>query len=307
MTDKQKKGRGLKDWLENAILRLMIFVCLAMPYRMRVPAMGWLTRRIIAPLAGYHDRSMKHLAYIFPDMPEMERRAIAMQVADNMGRTFIENYSRAALRKRVARAPLSGDGLIALEKAARDKRPVLLVSGHFGNYEAARTALVERGYEVGGLYRAAQNAFFNDHYKETMQFGGPVFEQSRAGTSGFVRHLKNGGFLVLLFDIFSEDGEHLDLLGKTANTVTSAADLALRYGADLIPFYATRQPNGLDFDIELEAPIAHTTPSDMMQALNDSLGARIRKNPGQWFWVHRRWRPSVVKRQRKLAEARISP
>jgi KDO2-lipid IV(A) lauroyltransferase len=70
----------------------------------------------------------------------------------------------------------------------------------------------------------------------------------------------------------------------------SAAELALRYDALLIPFYGIRKANGLDFETVLEAPIPPSDPQTMTQALNDSLAARIKADPGQWFWVHRRWR-----------------
>jgi KDO2-lipid IV(A) lauroyltransferase len=46
----------------------------------------------------------------------------------------------------------------------------------------------------------------------------------------------------------------------------------------------------LHFDLLIEAPIPHTDPVTMTQALNDSLAAQVRLRPEQWFWVHRRWR-----------------
>jgi KDO2-lipid IV(A) lauroyltransferase len=96
--------------------------------------------------------------------------------------------------------------------------------------------------------------------------------------------------MVLLFDLNVVDGEMIDFLGRPAATATSAAELARRYGAEVIPFYAVRQPDGLSFQIELEAPIPHGDPLTMTRALNESLAARVRANPGQWFWIHRRWK-----------------
>ena len=117
-----------------------------------------------------------------------------------------------------------------------------------------------------------------------------MFPQGRRGTAGFVRHLRAGGQLVLLFDQHVFEAPVLDFMGKPARTALSAAELALRYNAVLIPFYGIRQPDGLSFETLLEAPIAHSDPKQMTQALNDSLAARIRHDPKQWFWVHRRWR-----------------
>lgn len=284
-------GQITADFFANLALRTMIGAALILPYETRVRIMGLLTSRLIAPLVGYRRRARNNLAMIWPDMPEAERRAIADACCDNAGRTLIENYSTRDLMARMAAAPIGGPGLPALEAARAAGKPVILVSGHFGNYEAARAALVGRGYQIGGLYRPMKNAFFNEHYVRTMEaFGGPVFPQGRQGTAGFVRHLKSGGQLVLLFDQHVHGAKLMNFLGRRAATATSAAELALRYGASLIPFYATRKPDGISFELELEAPVPPSDPVTMTEALNESLAARITAHPGQWFWIHRRWR-----------------
>ena len=262
-----------------------------LPYDTRVRFVGMLMQYCIGPLAGYRRRALANLALIWPDMPLSDRRDIASRCLNNVGRTFIENYSSAEFPRRQAGADLTGPGYTALEKAAAEKRPVILVTGHYGNYEAVRAALVARGFDVGGLYRNMHNPYFNAHYVKTMEaFGGPVFAQGRRGTSGFVRHLKEGGQLVLLFDQHVYRAPALDFLGHRAHTAVSAAELCLRYKALLIPFYGIRKKDGLSFETVLEAPVPHSTPEQMTQALNDSLAARIRQDPAQWFWVHRRWR-----------------
>jgi KDO2-lipid IV(A) lauroyltransferase len=136
-----------------------------------------------------------------------------------------------------------------------------------------------------------KNPYFNAHYVKTMEaFGGPVFAQGRKGTSGFVRHLKDGGQLVLMFDQHVQDAQPFLFLGKPAKTATSAADLALRYNAVMIPFYGIRNADGLSFETVLEAPVPHTDATQMTQAITDSLAARVKADPSQWFWIHRRWK-----------------
>lgn len=291
MARDRSTSQKFADFTANVVLRLLIRLALALPYARRVPFVGWITRRLIAPLAGYRRRARANLALILPELTADARTQIADAACENAGRTLIENYSTHEFMARMAALPISGPGFVALEAARAAGRPAILVSGHFGNYEAARAALVARGYQIGGLYRPMRNAFFNEHYVRTMQaFGGPVFPQGARGTAGFVRHLKSGGQLVLLFDQHVIGGATLDFLGHAAATATSAAELALRYNALLIPFYATRQPDGLSFAIEMEAPIAAGDPLTMTQTLNDSLAARVRAKPGQWFWIHRRWK-----------------
>lgn len=278
-------------FMVNFAARGMIGLALALPYGWRVGFVGWLMRRVIGPLAGYSARARENLALIWPDRPQAERDAIAEASLDNAGRTLIENYSTSTFLARARAIEPEGPGYAALIAARNDRRPVILVSGHFGNYEAARAALVARGFDIGGLYRNLSNRYFNAHYVRTMQaFGGPVFPQGRAGTAGFVRHLKAGGQLVLLFDQDVPGVPALPFLGHPARTALSAAELALRLEADLIPFYATRQPDGLNFRVVLDAPILPSDPATMMLAVTKTLEARVLEHPGQWFWIHRRWK-----------------
>ena len=278
-------------FLVNLAARGLIGLALALPYAWRVGFVGWLMRRVIGPYAGYSARARENLALIWPDRPLSEREAIAQASLDNAGRTLIENYSTRAFLARAKAIGPEGPGYAALIAARDAGRPVILVSGHFGNYEAARAALVARGFDIGGLYRNLSNRYFNAHYVQTMEaFGGPVFPQGRTGTAGFVRHLKAGGQLVLLFDQDVAAAPALPFLGAPARTATSAADLALRLGADLIPFFATRQPDGISFRVTLDAPVPHGTPEAMMLEVTRALEARILAHPGQWFWIHRRWK-----------------
>ena len=77
---------------------------------------------------------------------------------------------------------------------------------------------------------------------------------------------------------------------RPARTALSAAELALRLKADLIPFFAVRQPDGLSFRVELDAAVPHSDPETMMLQVTQALEKRVLEHPGQWFWIHRRWK-----------------
>ncbi len=285
------KKTGPGAWLEDRALRLLFAGLLALPYRWRVPLCGWVMSRVIAPLAGYDKRVRDNLALILPDLPAAEVRRLMRKVPDNVGRTVIEIYSGQEFIDRAVTHPLNGPGLAPLDKAHAEGRPVVLVTGHFGNYEASRAALIARGYPIGGLYRPMNNAFFNEHYVRAMEtIGKPLFPRGKRGLGEMVRHLRKGGMLGMLIDLHMREGVALQFFGHEAMTALSAADLALKYDALLVPVYAIRAENGLDFEIQIDAPIPHGTAGEMTQALNDSLEAVVRKHLDQWFWIHRRWR-----------------
>ena len=300
-TDDQKKGPQTDlgagtgtwgQWLSDRAIRGVIALLLALPYRWRVPLCGWVMARLIAPLAGWPKRIRDNLALTLPDLSDAQINRMVARVPENIGRTVIEIYSGAEFIARTTELPLTGDGVAALEAAHAAKRPVILATGHFGNYDAVRAALIARGYSLGALYRPMTNPYFNDHYVRAIgTIGQPIFERGRHGMGQMLKHLRGGGMLGILPDQRMHKGVKLTFFGHEALTALSAADMALKYDCLLIPTYAIRQPDGLSFQIIVDPPIPHGTPEAMTQALNDNLERLIRKYPEQWFWIHRRWRP----------------
>ncbi|SEM87984.1 KDO2-lipid IV(A) lauroyltransferase [Gemmobacter aquatilis] len=291
MAKASSPGFRLDHWLQNLVLRALIGALLVLPYRWRVPLCGWVFARLIAPLAGYSRRIRDNLALIFPDMPEAEIRHMLRAVPNNVGRTVIEMYSGDEFIARAKAAPLHGPGLAALEEARAAGRPVVLVTGHFGNYDASRAALIARGFPVGGLYRPMTNAYFNAHYVAAIRhIGEPLFARGRQGMAAMIRFLRQGGMLGIVQDQHMKYAPVLRFFGQPAKTALSAAELALKYDALLVPSYAIRQPDGLSFDILVDAPIPHSTAEVMTQALNDHLETHVRQNLDQWFWIHKRWK-----------------
>jgi KDO2-lipid IV(A) lauroyltransferase len=133
--------------------------------------------------------------------------------------------------------------------------------------------------------------------------GGRAYARSRHGIAAFLRTLRAGGQAAMMLDQYVADGEILDFLGHPAPTSLSAAEMALRHGALLVPIYGLRLRDGFEFEMRIEAPIPPSDPATMTQALNDSLAEMIRAAPNQWFWMHRRWKPHRIAARRAAEEA----
>lgn len=283
--------KRVSQYFVNLFLRSLIGLALTLPYAARVRTMGWLVENVVSPLAGYPKRIRANLNHVLPDLPETEIARLCKAVPNNAGRTLIELYSGDAFVRRAITAPITGLGYAALEAARADGRPVILVTGHFGNYDVSRAALIAKGHNMGALYRRMSNPYFNEHYvKSITSIGTPMFEQGRKGMSQMVRHISSGGVLGILTDLHAHGGARLNYFGKPAITSLITAELALKYNAALIPVYAIRQDNGLDFEIVVQEEIPHSDAETMTQAVNDGLEHLVRDNMHQWFWIHRRWK-----------------
>lgn len=282
--------RETAERVAGGLMWLPLALCRGVPARWRGPVLGWIMAWLLAPLAGYRRRALDNLRQVRPDLPPGARKRLAQAAARTVGRQLAELVSPRTFRQVVGRSVISGPGLGALDAARAAGRPVIFVTGHIGNFNAARLAMIARGSRLGVLYRPMRNRGFNRRYVRAMAaLSQPMFAQTPSGIRQMLRHLAAGGDLALVADVRAADGVLLDFLGHPARTALTPARLALRHGAELIPVWGLRAVDRRHFDIVVETPIPHADPERMMQAFNDRLSARIAADPGQWFWFHRRW------------------
>ncbi len=210
------------------------------------PVPIWALSDMCAPLGGalalavprYRRRAEENLALVWPDRPVAERRRIVRGAGAQFTRLMVE-YSRldralAGLDIRVAGA----EHLLAARAAGRG---AVLVTAHFGNWEAARMAALRLGCETGIFYRGFNNRYFRRHVPFLISGAGrPVLEKGAKDTRRLVAHVERGGFVLILVDQRNSGAPFMDFLGRPAETATSAARVALSTGAALIPVRATR-------------------------------------------------------------------
>lgn len=281
----------VQDWMAAALLEGLR----PLPYRRRILLFGWLGAHVVGPLVGLRSRVRDNLDKVAPELPAAERNRIARQVPGNMARTIGEIFAGAEFVAHATRSELEGSGLAHLHDAHAKGQPVILVTGHLGNYDAARALLLAQGFKVAGFYMPMRNPAFNARYVAAIsRIGTPVFARGRDGLAKMLRFLRQGGMVGLVADHYMHHGALLDFMGQPARTALSAAEMALKYNALLVPVYGIRQTDGLTFHVRIEAPVPHSDPVTMTRALNASLERLVRQNMDQWMWTHRRWKKNRV-------------
>ena len=294
---KVKKRSSFLDLSIYIFVRYLLGILSILPYRTKISLGGLIYQKIISPLSGNRKRIIDNLRLIFPDLEKRKREELCSQVPNNIGRTLFELLSPNAFSNIAKSAKVSGPGFKILKDAQEQKKSVILVSGHLGNYDVVRVVLNTNGISVGALYKPMSNPYFNTFYERCIkQIAEPLFPRGRAGMGNMMRYLEDGNVVALLIDQYMSHGEPLKFLGHTAYTATSAAKLALKHDALLITFYVVRNDDGINFDLVFESPVKPSTPNEMTQVLNDRLEKQIRKNMGQWLWTHKRWKsPSPIR------------
>lgn len=289
------KSKNIVYFLQNLALRVFITILRVFPFTTRVRIGGTIISFFTSSIKTTQNRISENLHRIFPDISKADEAALIKAVGKNAGASVVELLNNPDFIKQKHLFHPSGEGIAALQAAQKEGKGAILVSGHFGSWEAGRHYLRTLGIEVGVIYRTNNNPYYDKLHLKMMKIGGePIFQTGRRGTMNMVKHLRSGGVIAIMHDQMQKRGKDLDFMGENAKTSVAAAELALKYGVPLIPIYGVRRDNSPDIDVVLEAPIPHTDANTMMQAANDSLAAMVKKHPEQWYWLHQRWKKNQL-------------
>lgn len=259
------------------------------PFRTRVRLFGQVFAALATLVPPARRRAERNLARAFPDMSAAERRRISIAVARQAGSTLGEILNNDELAEVAREAKVSGPGLEVLKQAKAEGKGAIVISAHYGQWEAIRHVLKQNGMETGAVYKRNTNPFYEKIFLAAIRKGGePVVESGTSGMVQTIRHLRKGGFFAILPDQRFMKGTALPFFGHPAWTSMVPAELALKYDIPLVPAYATRRGDG-SFEIEFEAPIPRGTSTEMMQRSLRGLEKRIEAHPEQWYWYHNRW------------------
>ncbi|MEM8791809.1 MAG: lysophospholipid acyltransferase family protein [Pseudomonadota bacterium] len=268
------------------------------------PLNTWTLTRMFAPLGGWlawklpyaRDRIIENVDHVWPGLDDTEKEVFVRANGAQTMCLFIE-YSR--LDKVLREIAIEVDGEEHLRERERGKGAII-VTAHFANWEAIRFAAKSMGCECGIIYRAFNNRYLDRFTLDLIPAAGEPVLQKGTGMRGLFAHVRRGGVVMILVDQRNSGAPFLDFLGKPAETVVAAAELAHRTGAALIPAVAHRDLKDRRFRVTFEEPVTGDEPIAMMQAVNDRLSAWVQETPDQWFWLHRRWR--TTERSQTLEE-----
>jgi KDO2-lipid IV(A) lauroyltransferase len=252
----------------------------------------------------------ENLSGAFPEMTERERRALERRMWEHLMLLVVE----------VMHAPRKihdtnwRDYLTVLDKRESvglllSDRPVVFVSGHYGNFELSSFVLGIFGFPSYSIARPLDNPYID---RALNQFRGMYGQHilPKQGCAGDVDNLlKSGGTLGLLADQHAgPKGCWVDFFGRPASTHKAIGLFSLGSDAPLVISYCRRTGGPLHCQLGVVAvadPRSHRPEVADVRALTQWYTRRledvIRAEPSQYWWLHRRWRVKKANRQAPAA------
>jgi KDO2-lipid IV(A) lauroyltransferase len=238
-------------------------------------------------------RALDHLALAFPDSPEPERRRLGHDCFRHLGELLGECLHLYHRDCPFVGSVVDVEGWEVIEQVRRDGRPLVLFTGHCGNWELLGAAVNCRGVGMAVVARPLDEprqqrllAGLRD------RFGTPTIAR---GSEGAARQLlitlRRGGALGMLIDQDTKvEGVWVPFFGRPAFTPVGAAKIALKQRAAVVPVFIERLAGGrhrVKFQPPLDLP---DDPREATALMTAKIEEQIRRRPEQWVWMHRRWR-----------------
>lgn len=248
---------------------------------------------------------LSNLRRVFGDaVPEAEITRLAQAHYAHLASLVAEFLRFPFLSPKQRAASVRVDNIEAILRAAARGKGVLLLTGHFGNWEVATVAGIGHFPQYRGRFhfvrRALHPAWFDALVTRRFRRAGFGVLPKKGALDVILDRLAADDVIVFVFDQHAggTDGIPVEFFGYPAGTFRSLAIIALATGAPVVPAASWREPDGrhvLRFEEALpliECEDVNEAIRRNTRAYNAALERLVLRHPEQWFWVHRRWKDS---------------
>jgi KDO2-lipid IV(A) lauroyltransferase len=242
-----------------------------------------------------------NLRLAFPEKTEEERKQLIRVCFDTLGRQLGLFSQFATQSQEQLRNMIEPSGFENLDAAIEKYgQRIILWTAHLGAWELTSFGFSFLEHPFTFLVRRIDNPRIEEMVDGVRtRFGNKTLDKLAAARS-MLKILRSGEApLGLLFDLNTLDDEAIfvDFFGVPAATSFIVSKLAVRTHAPLLPVFAPWNEETKKFQLIVKPPIVPEITGDeeadvrsLTTRLTRAIEDEIRQHPGQWLWVHKRWK-----------------
>ncbi len=298
------------EWQYTVLKKLSNFIC-SLPYH-TVLSLG----KRLGPLYSFiaqkqRKRGLKNLM-IGMNLSEVEAQHIMDELFQNLGKLALEVLYMPNLTKEFIAEHIELRGKHYLDEAVALDKGVIILTGHVGNWEWMGATLAAYGYPSTTIVKKQQNAQFTRLLNEYRENAG--LEVFARGGSEMIRAAKAMKKKKLLGFLADQDGNFqglpVEFLGQPSSAVIGPATFAKKFGAPVVPVFASRKPKG-GHVVHILPPLYYkdtgNEEEDIYRLTEETVKVTesfIREHPTEWIWFQHRWNTKedeIIDLHKKLA------
>jgi Kdo2-lipid IVA lauroyltransferase/acyltransferase len=177
-------------------------------------------------------------------------------------------------------------------------RGMILLTGHYGNFEILGYMLATLGFATASVARPLDNKYVSDWLFGVRERHGQQIIAKKGATEEVTAVLERHGAVGFVADQNAgSKGLFVDFFGRKASTYKSIGLLAMHYEVPIVVGYARRLKDHFRFRVAAQDIIYpddwRNEPNPLQyitQRYSKAIEDFVREEPGQYWWIHRRWK-----------------
>jgi KDO2-lipid IV(A) lauroyltransferase len=258
----------------------------------------FLGRLVFVLLKGRRTIALNNIQRVFPGITQRERETIARRCFEKLGINFIESLVLPYVPQEDYHVRFTIEHRSYVDDALTMNRGVIALGFHYGNWEIMGITSYLLHHDIIALARPLKRyTHLNSYLNHLRRSTGLLIIPNEDTGRDVVRYLKENKIVAILGDQREKRSRavFVEFFNEKVATSKGIAVIGMKTGAPVIPMYMVRA-GFLRYRIVVTQPLVMEREGNISELIytntrkiNAFLESLIKKNPDEWFWVHRRW------------------
>jgi KDO2-lipid IV(A) lauroyltransferase len=290
---------GFRASIEYLPIAALVRMFAAMPLERAVRVGASLGSMIMRLDFGNRPIAIKNLEIAFPELSLDARLKILADMYRNWGRVIGEWPHSSELNTSNIANIVNYEGIDNLNHALAlaEKRGVIILTAHYGNFELLPLAHSMYGHRLSMVHRPNRNPIIDHEIRRVRtSYGAEIVERKQAGLA-MVKYLRQKWQVAVALDLDVRDGVFVDFFGMKACTSDGVARIAMATRAPVVPAFMVRDADTPRNRITVLPVMEMAMTRDREECVRENtqrmtaaIELMIRRRPDHWNWIHRRWK-----------------
>ena len=240
----------------------------------------------------------RHLLLVFGDsIPDSERSRIGRNFFVNSAKNVVDIARFRDHFDSEIKPLVEVEGLEHFDKAYREGKGLLGITGHIGNFELLAAYIASLGYDIAVIGRELYDERLDKLLVQNRKAANLTNIATTESPKRFLSWLKEGKAIGVLIDTDSirVRSMFIPFFGRLSNTPVGQTILGFRAGAAFLPMACIRTLDD-HYRIIIRPPVDYDPEADREKTVYDitlkcsrELEQIIRRYKDQWIWLHNPW------------------
>ena len=290
----------MRDYLYLLLYKFFSFLLYIIPRGMMIKCMYGLA------WFGYTlSKKHQHIINVNLDLAfdhslsEQEKKKIGIEAFVNLIDTTFGIIARDKMKKQEVIENITFENEGVIQAYQKENKQFILVTGHYGNWELlSQSIAIKFDLTLVGVGRKMDSPMMDKVLRENRERFNVEMVEKKGAIKSCIKVINEGKTVGILTDQSIGEGQSIDVdfFGIPTTHTPLASILSYKFDLDLIPAYISTD-DYKQYTVSIYPPIKTIKTDDkeadlqiLTQLQAEITEKVIKKNPKQWFWMHKRWK-----------------